>query len=44
MKNPDETVNIAAFYDAKKLYLAGGGVNHPRYVNSNRNISSNVIF
>ena len=43
MKNPDETVNIAAFYDAKKLYL-GGRVNHPRYVNSNRNISSNVIF
>ena len=25
MKNPDETVNIAAFYDTKKLYLEGRG-------------------
>ena len=27
MKNPDEKVDIAAFRDAKKLYL-GGGVTH----------------
>ena len=25
MKNPDETVNIAAFYDTKKLYLGERG-------------------
>ena len=25
MRNPDETVNIAAFYDAKRLYLGGRG-------------------
>ena len=43
MKNPDEEVNIGAFYP-KKLYIrggGGGGVTH-LYMSNNRNISSNV--
>ena len=44
MKNPDEKVNIAAFRDAKKKVFRGEGLLTYRYVNNNRNISSNIIF
>ena len=43
MKNSDEKVNLGAFRDVKKQYLAEGGITH-LCVNNNRNESSNVIF
>ena len=41
MQNRDEKVNIGAFHDA---VFRGEGLLTYKYVNNNRNLSSNIIY